>query len=599
MGLFDRLRSEATYAAGALRILRRVTPIARNRTRTFSDVFDELAARHGDRVALLSAEERLTYAGLAERANRYARWALERGIGTGDTVALMMHNRPEYLAMWMGITRVGGVVALVNTNLRGQGLAHSLGIVGARQLIVGGDLIEAYETAEPLLDAPPELWVAGADTADRQPIEPVIETLPGDALPAGERAALTIDEPALYIYTSGTTGLPKAAVINHYRLQAAMAGYAALTNSRSTDRIYNTLPLYHTTGGLIAPGIALMAGGACFIRERFSASRFWPEVVEHDCTMFQYIGELCRYLLQAPPTPEETRHRIRLCNGNGLRPDIWTEFKTRFGIPQIVEWYAATEGNVILFNLDGRPGAVGRIPWWLERRFQTKLVRFDIETETPVRDGEGRCIECAPDEVGEAVGRILVDPSAPGQRFDGYADKAATEAKILRDAFEPGDAWFRTGDLMKKDALGYYYFIDRIGDTFRWKGENVATSEVAEITNVFSGVRETVVFGVAVPGHDGRAGMAAIVVDDGIDLDALAAHLDARLPSYAVPVFLRLTREIEVTGTFKQSKLALRREGFDPGLVADELYVRDPESRRFERLDRARHDEITEGGARL
>lgn len=599
MGLMDRLRSEAAYVAGAARILRRVTPIARNRDRTFPDVFDELALRHRDNVALLGAEERFTYGELLDRANRYARWALARGIGKGDTVALMMLNRPEYIAAWLGIIRVGGVVALVNTNLTGQGLAHCLSIVRARQLILGADLAAAYDGARGMLDQAPEVWVAGKGKSNSQRIEPALEALPGDALSASERASLSIEDPALYIYTSGTTGLPKAAVINHYRLQAVMAAYAALTRSTERDRIYDTLPLYHTTGGLIAPGIALMNGGSCFIRERFSARQFWDDVVEQDCTMFQYIGELCRYLLNAPTSANETRHRIRLCNGNGLRPDIWMEFKTRFRLPEIIEWYAATEGNVVLFNLDGKPGAVGRIPWWLRRRFQTKLVRFDLERELPVRGADGFCIECAADEVGEAIGRIVVDPSAPGQRFDGYADPEATESKILRDVFEPGDAWFRTGDLMRQDAQGYFSFIDRIGDTFRWKGENVSTSEVSEVATVFPGIREACVYGVEVPGHDGKAGMAALVVDGDLDVEALAGHLAAQLPAYGVPVFLRLTREIQVTGTFKQTKLALRREGFDPAAIADDLYVRDVESGHYAVLDRKRHGDIVAGKVRL
>jgi fatty-acyl-CoA synthase len=599
MRLIERLRSEYAYLSGAARILRRVTPIARNKTRTFPDILEDLESRFGDRVALLNEHESLTYRELFARANRYARWALAQGVGRGDTVALLMNNRPEYLAVWMGVVRVGGVVALLNTNLAGRSLAHCLNIAGARQIIVGADLLPALDSARDLLDTPPRIWVAGPGKANHERIEPVLDALPGDALPASERTALTIDEAALYIYTSGTTGLPKAAVINHYRVQAIMAAYAALCRATAQDRIYDTLPLYHTTGGLIAPGIALMSGGSCFIRERFSARQFWADVVAHDCTMFQYIGELCRYLLNAPTSPDESRHKIRLCTGNGLRPDIWMDFKTRFRLPEIVEWYAATEGNVLLFNMDGKPGAVGRVPRWLEHKLQTKVVRFDIENETPVRGPDGFCIECEPGEAGEAVGRIVVDPSAPGQRFDGYANQQETERKILRDAFAKGDAWFRTGDLMRKDALGYFYFVDRIGDTFRWKGENVATSEVAEVITVFPGVREANVYGVTVPGHDGRAGMAALVVEDDLDLEAFREHITSQLPAYAVPLFLRLRHEIEVTGTFKHKKVELREEGFDTARIADDLYFNDPQEGRFRKLDAALQTEIESGQIRL
>lgn len=599
MGLIERLRSEYLYATGALRILGRVTPITKNRTRTFPDVLDDLAVRYADNVAILDEHRHLTYRELLARSNQYAQWARAAGIGKGDTIALMMHNQPEYLAVWMGIARVGGVCALINTNLTGAALAHCLNIVRARHVIVGAELIGAYETAEPLLTEGPQAWVSGRTSSGRERIEYALEQFTGDALPKSELPALTIDDPALYIYTSGTTGLPKAAVINHYRVQAIMSGFAALCNSKASDRIYVAQPMYHTAGGVLAPGIALMNGGSCFVREKFSARQFWDDIVAHDCTMFQYIGELCRYLLNAPTNPNESRHKIRLCNGNGLRPDIWMDFKTRFRIPQIIEWYAATEGNVTLFNLDGRPGAVGRIPKWLEKRFMTKLVRFDVEAEKVVRGPDGFCIECAADEVGEAVGRILIDPKAPGQRFDGYADRKETERKVLRDVFEKGDAWFRTGDLMRKDALGYFYFIDRIGDTFRWKGENVSTSEVAETITVFPGIREANVYGVAVEGQDGRAGMAAVVADEDLDLEALREHIVARLPAYARPIFLRIRKEIEVTGTFKQKKVELRNDGFDPDRVGDDIYFHDPSAERFVRLDRELYQRIQAGDIRL
>lgn len=599
MPLIERLRSEYLYAMGALRILGRVSPIIKNRTRTFPDVLDELAERFADNVALLDDHRQLTYRQLLARSNQYARWAQAAGIGKGDAVALMMHNQPEYLAVWMGVVRVGGVCALINTNLTGAALAHCLNIVGARHVVVGADLIGAYETAEALLTESPQAWVSGRTSSGRERIEYVLEQFPGEALPRAELPELTIDDPALYIYTSGTTGLPKAAMINHYRVQAIMAGFAALCNSKSGDRIYVAQPMYHTAGGVLAPGIALMNGGSCFVREKFSARQFWDDIVEHDCTMFQYIGELCRYLLNAPTNPNETRHRIRLCNGNGLRPDIWMDFKTRFRIPRIVEWYAATEGNVTLFNLDGKPGAVGRIPKWLEKRFMTKVVRFDVEAEKVVRGADGFCIECSPDEVGEAIGRILIDPKAPAQRFDGYADRKETERKILRDVFEKGDAWFRTGDLMRKDSLGYFYFIDRIGDTFRWKGENVSTSEVSETITVFPGVREANVYGVAVAGQDGRAGMAALVADEDLDLHALREHVNARLPAYARPLFLRIRKEIEVTGTFKQKKIELRNDGFDPSVTIDDLYFNDPEAGCFVRLDQALYQRIQSGALRL
>ncbi len=315
--------------------------------------------------------------------------------------------------------------------------------------------------------------------------------------------------------------------------------------------------------------------------------------------MFQYIGELCRYLVNSPPHPRETAHRLRLACGNGLRPDVWIDFQKRFRIPHILEFYAATEGNVSMFNFEGKPGAVGRIPWFMAHRFPTKLVKFDIETEQPVRDAQGLCIACAPNEVGEAIGKILKDPSRPGSRFEGYASQAETEKKILRDVFEKGDTWFRTGDLMRKDENGYFYFVDRMGDTFRWKGENVATSEVSETMTVFPGIKQANVYGVSIAGKDGRAGMAALVVEPDLDLKALRAYLAANLPDYARPLFLRILPEIDVTATFKQKKFDLVREGFDPTRIGDALYFSDPETRAFVRLDQALYDRIQGGQVRV
>ncbi|MCB1476713.1 MAG: long-chain-acyl-CoA synthetase [Rhodobiaceae bacterium] len=599
MNLLKRLKSEWVYLYGAIRILRSLRPVMQNRTRTFPDLLDELALKHGPRIALLSQNEQLTYKQLGEHAHAYSHWAKAQGVGKGDTVALLMNNRPEYLAIWMGVIRTGAVTALLNTHLSGAALAYCINIVNAKHIIVGADLWESLESALPSVTTGATIWIDGASRAGYERFDRVVSEYPTTPLAKSELPALTIEDPALYIYTSGTTGMPKAAIINHYRVQAVMKGFSATCNARRDDRIYVAQPLYHTAGGVLAPGITLTVGGSVFIRDRFSARQFWDDVVDYECTMFQYIGELCRYLLNSPTHPKETQHKIRLCDGNGLRPDIWMEFKNRFRIPQIIEWYAATEGNVTMFNLDGTPGSVGRIPWWLEHRFMTKIIKFDIEAEAPIRDAEGHCIECAPNEVGEAIGKIVIDPGKPAQRFDGYADKSASESKILRGAFEEGDAWFRTGDLLRKDALGYFFFVDRIGDTYRWKGENVSTHEVAESITIYPGVLEATVYGVKVPGMEGAAGMAMIVPDDEMDLDGLAAHIRRQLPEYARPLFLRLSRQIEATGTFKQRKVEMRKQGFDPSYSSDPLYFANPTTGRFEPLDTALYARICSGEFRL
>ncbi len=599
MGMIDRLGSDIAFLKGALRALKITTPIARNPTRVFPQVIDELADKFGDAPALLSDRERFTYRELAERSNRYSRWALAQGLNKGEAVCLLMPNRPEYMAIWLGITRVGGVVALLNTNLSGASLAHCINIVEPKHIIVASELGSTFATTRIHLATNASVWSHGDGAPEFLRIDRAIEGLSGERIGVTERPLLTIEDRALFIYTSGTTGLPKAANINHYRLMLASHGFAGAIGTRSSDRMYVCLPLYHTTGGVCAVGAVLVNGGSAAIRERFSAREFWDDIVRFECTMFQYIGELCRYLVNSPPSPNETRHRVRACCGNGLRPDVWPEFEKRFGIPHILEFYAATEGNVIMFNFDEKPGAVGRVPWFLKHRFPIEIVRFDVEAEQPVRNAQGFCIPCEPNETGETIGKIINDAKKPGSRFEGYASQTDTERKILRNVFEPGDAWFRTGDLMRKDEDGYFYFIDRVGDTFRWKGENVATSEVSEAITTFPGVQEANVYGVGIAGRDGRAGMAALVADGDLDLAAFRAHLKSQLPDYAQPLFLRIKGEIDVTGTFKQKKVDLVRQGFDPGITPDPIYFNDPDARAFVRLDQDLYQRIQGGEVRV
>lgn len=600
VSLLTRASNDLVYLRGALGALRATKPIAKDPSHTIRESLEGLAARYGDRPALLSDREQLSYRGLNERSNRYARWARSLGIGKGDVLALMMTNRPEFLAAWIGIAKAGGATALVNTNQTGEALAHSLRVIGARWAIVEADLIDAFETGRDLLGSPLAVFCHGG-VDDHPRVDLAVDALDGSNLTGQERVPLTINDKCIYVYTSGTTGLPKAANVNHYRVMLAMLGFSGAMGIRATDRMYVCLPMYHTNGGVIAPGSVLMKGGSCFIREKFSASAFWPDVVNNSCTVFAYIGELCRYLLNAAPQAADRDHQIRLCFGNGLRPDIWTAFLGRFRIPRVVEFYAATEGNCSMFNFEAKLGAVGRIPTWAERRFPVKVVQFDFETELPRRDRDGRCVECKPDEVGEAIGKIVDDPVRPAQRFEGYADKAATEKKVLRNVFEPADAWFRTGDLLRRDAQGFFFFVDRIGDTYRWKGENVATSEVSEALTTFPGVREASVYGVGVPGADGKAGMASLVVDDPehLDLPALYAHVGARLADFARPVFLRLPKHLDVTGTLKPRKLGLVADGFDPDRIADPLYVADALRKTYTPLDRQRYDAIVSGAQRL
>jgi fatty-acyl-CoA synthase len=594
------LKSEIAYVSGLLRIVRATKPITANPSKTLADHLDAWAARSGDKPALISATAQLTYREMAAHSNAYARWALAQGLAKGDAVALMMPNCPEYVAIWMGLARVGVATALVNTNLAGTSLVHSLKTVNARAVIIDASFAATLAGARGEIGPTTAVWVYGeSDAAPR--LDLARAKLSDAPLTDAERRALDINEVALYVYTSGTTGLPKAARITHSRALRAMYAFGSALRADESDRAYLCLPMYHTNGGIIGPGLALPFGGSAFIRERFSARAFWTDAAERDCTTFVYIGELCRYLLNAPEGPADRGHKIRGCIGNGLRPDIFSAFQSRFGIANVLEFYAATEGNAAMINFDSRPGAIGRIPRWALSRFPVSIVAFDHETNMPLRGPDGHCRECAPDEVGELVAEIRNDPKLPAARFDGYADEKATQQKVLRDVFRPGDAWFRTGDLVRRDARSYFYFVDRIGDTFRWKGENVSTTEVAETLQQFPGVQEAVVYGVAVPKHDGRAGMAALVVDSvsTFDIEGLRAHIAARLPAYARPLFLRFRTHIEVTGTFKQRKVELVAEGFDPRRVTDPVYFDDRAFGAYSRVGEALMAGLDNGDIRL
>ena len=596
MNLIAAIRRESIYLSHIVRTLLLLARIKPDSRRTIVDIVERRARATPRAPAIYYLDEVMSYAAFDARANAYGHWALAQGLKRGDCVALFMENRPDFLCCWLGMFKAGLSVALINTNQRGQALAHSIEIAGAKHLIVGVELAGCVPEAAPFFTSQPASWVQGGALPPLKDLDAILESLPKEAVDKSARQDVRAKDRAFYIYTSGTTGLPKAANFSHMRMLFMMSGFVGALGPKASDRIYDPLPLYHATGGVCAVGMALMSGGAVILKRKFSVNEFWGDIHKYDATIFAYIGELCRWLLNAPPGPHERDHHIRAITGNGLRPEIWARFQDRFAIPRIVEFYGATEGNVSMLNYDGTMGSVGRVPNYMEWLLPTRVVRFDVEREMPVRGSNGLCVECGPDEPGEAVGRLS---ARAGRNFEGYTKKSDTEKKILRDVFAHGDAWFRTGDLMRRDSHGYFYFVDRIGDTFRWKGENVATSEVAEALSTIPGIKEVNVYGVKVPGADGRAGMAALVVDGNFDITSLAEKLEGHLSHYARPMFLRLQPQIDVTGTFKQRKVDLVREGFDPSAIADPLYWFDPLSRRYERLDAARYGDIAQDRIKL
>ncbi|MCP4905232.1 MAG: long-chain-acyl-CoA synthetase [bacterium] len=578
-----------------------------NRQVDYSDWLAPHFRAYADRPVLIGESGNMTWAEFDAFANQVAHWALGEGFRRGDVVSLLMENRPEYVAIWLGLSRIGVVTALLNTNLSGERLAHCMRAAGASHLLVGVELVEAAASALSELEAVPQIFAVSGSAEQGVDLMAVQRTIPSaesldielESQAASEiedsfRADRRAGDGLFLIFTSGTTGLPKAARVSHSR--AMTIGVAAFKLQRLTanDRVYSCLPLYHSAGGLMAVGAALFAGGSLVISRRFSAKRFWSDCAQHDVTAIQYIGELCRYLLNSPPHPDERQHKIRIALGNGLRPEVWTPFQQRFGIPRIIEFYGATEGNLALFNLEGRTGAVGYLPNFIRRLLGVEIARFDLETEEVERGEGGFCLPARADEPGELLIKI-----SETVRFEGYTDEGASAKKILRDVLEKGDAYFRSGDLLRLDDEGFFFFVDRIGDTFRWKGENVATSEVAEVISVVAGIEEANVYGVEIAGTDGRAGMAALVTNEGFDLEQLGSVVEEGLAPYARPVFVRILSEMEITGTFKHRKVELVKEGFDPACLSDPIYYREPEKGTYVPLEAATFDRIVAGELRL
>jgi fatty-acyl-CoA synthase len=546
-----------------------------------------------EKVLLRFENEVVTYGEYNAGVNAFAAVLRQAGIGSGEPVALMMENSPTLLMGQGAVAKTGSVGALINTHLRGTPLSHVLRTSRARHVFVDeACLPQVLELPDAVTYT---VWAQGNARSLPPHVEPLDAALAAASRQEPDLPDLRGRHLFLYIYTSGTTGFPKAAIVRHSRFTMAGLALSGLLGIGADDTIYAPLPLYHGESNFVGFSVAVRAG-ACFAsRRRFRASAFLDDVRRHGATVFVYVGELCRYLLRQPASPADRDHRLRLAVGAGLRPDIWKELQQRFGIARIVEMYGATEGNISLMNRSGRPGSVGCAHPF--QHHNLKLARYDFERGELLRGADGFLIECAPGEVGELLGRVVVNAPMP---YDGYSDAQASERKLIRNAFRKGDVYFRSGDLLKRDGDFYYYFVDRIGDTFRWKGENVATQEVAEILNGTPGVSETNVYGVEIPGHEGRAGMAAVVLQPGQSFSPPAFYARAsQLPPYARPAFVRLLEGMDVTGTLKQRKIDLQRQGYDPAAVSDPLYVRDDTQQTYVALTPERYSQVVAGHIRL
>ena len=514
-------------------------------------VFQERAARYGDRIFLRFDNQQLSYREANATANRYAAVLAARGVGRGDVVGVMLRNSPNAVLLMLAIVKCGAVAGMLNYHQRGDVLAHSVGLLDAKVLIAEADLVNAVSESG-----------ADADPLVIEELERLAATAP-TGNPASASAVLAKDT-AFYIFTSGTTGHPKASVMTHYRWLRALAAFGGLgLRLHGNDTLYSCLPLYHNNALTVAVGSVLNSGATLALGKSFSASRFWDEVIAYDATAFIYIGEICRYLLNQPPKPTDRAHKVRLIAGNGLRPEIWEDFTSRFGIARVCEFYAASEGNTAFINVFNMPRTAGVSPLPLA------YVEYDPDTGAPLRDDSGRVRRVPPGAPG-----LLISPVNRLQPFDGYTDPAASEKKLIRNAFRAGDCWFNTGDVMSPQGMGHAAFVDRLGDTFRWKGENVATTQVEAALACDESVEECNVFGVEIPRTGGRAGMAAIKLRDGAEFDgkSLAHTVYEQLPSYALPLFVRVVQTMEYTTTFKSRKVDLREQAYSSD-ITDPLYV--------------------------
>lgn len=567
--------------------------------RNVGAVLGRQALSRPDQNLFLFEGREVTYGRANELANRYARLFLSRGFRKGQTVALLMENRPEYLIIHAGLAKIGVVPALVNTNIRGQVLAHALGIVEARGVIVGMELAGAYaDVAEQVeLTGPVFVEKEGRDVPTPEGMEdltPLLADQSGEEPEVHE--APDLSDTLEYIYTSGTTGMPKATVLTHrkwFQMGYATGGFGMQVITGNVQ--YVCLPLYHNSGINIAWPTTLMWGGTMALTRKFSASRFWGEVRRTGSTHFVYVGELCRYLYNQPVRPDDRDNPLRVILGNGMRAEYWEAFQERFGIERIVEVYGATEGVGGMMNRKGAPGMIGQLTVAGVVRMG-ELARCDQETGEIYRDEKGFARKC---KVGE-TGMFL--PKIGGlNQFSGYKNNgAATEEKILKGVFAPDDCYFLSGDLMKLHKKGFVSFVDRLGDTFKWKGEVVSTNEVGDILFRFGSIEDANVYGVEVKGAEGRAGMAALTLlqDREINLDDLGTYVSEQLPAYARPWFLRIRASCDVSVSFKQQKVKLRKEGFDPALIGDPLYFFHPEEG-YLPLTRALYDDIQGGKVRF
>ena len=560
--------------------------------------FEKSVAKYANKNFLIFEEDQLSYDEANKSANVLANFLSSEGVQHQDRVVLFMQNRTDYVISLLALNKIGAIGVLINNSLTGAPLIHCINSSDSKKCIVGEELTQELSDVLSdinITDKDDIYWVEDSKTIQT----PEWATNLRSSLDYSKNENLvetnnvTAKDTAFYIFTSGTTGVPKAAIFPNAKIVAASFNISN-TGYRMTheDRLYNCLPLYHSTGLMLGLAAVIHSGASVFVRRKFSASMFWKEAQRYQTTTFIYVGELCRYLSFQEPCEDEKNNPIRAMVGNGLRPDLWDCFRDRFGVERICEIYGASEGACMFMNGLNKDKTIGMT------NATVVLLKYDVASDELIKNDDGLCIE-AEDEMPGLLA-VKISPDSP---YNGYTDKKESEKKILRNVLEEGDAWFNSGDLIKTMDVGFsvgqkhYQFVDRIGDTFRWKSENVSTNEVAEIINQYSQVNMANVYGVQIPNAEGRAGMVAFNCDlNEFNWDNFAEYMSDALPSYARPVFVRIIKELETTGTFKLKKNELRDEAYHLDKVSnDKVFIKKPGTNSYVELDNETYQDIANG----
>ena len=524
-----------------------------------------------DKIGLYFGDESYTWGQINEESNSVSNYFQGLGLKPGDIIALIHENSPDYIFITVGINKIQGVSALINLNQRKQALVHAIEIVSPKWVIIGdAKFLEFFdEIVDDLSIEKKNIFVVNNSENISHKYMELSEKL---KLSAKVNPSTThnskLADTAEYIYTSGTTGLPKAVIIPNWAFPFNGLYYGScFAHIDSKDVIYSVTPLYHSLGQCTAWGNAAYAGSTLALAKRFSVSNYWKDIDRYKVTIAFYIGEIPRYLLNRPPSDQDKNHTLKKLIGLGLRKEIWLEFKSRFNIEHIYEYYSSTEGFGPLVNFDEVPGMIGR-----DTNPNSAIAKVDIETGELIKTEDGFLIKCTSGDTGMSLLKI-----EDAENYTKYRDNEKTKQRLIQNVFEPGDAYFKTFDFLKVHDDHWVSFADRFGDTFRWKGENVSTLEVENILDTHEMVLSSAVYGVSIPGTEGKAGMASLMVESAsdIDIDTVSKFVSDSLPKYSVPVFLRIRETLALTGSYKITKVDLKREGYDIEKITDRIYCWD------------------------